>query len=81
MCHEVSDADTTSYHNALGQITYMRVRDYRHYMTKHLKVSDSDILSTLEHYDTIRQMLVASGWGAPMTDELSDSCLSLVVLA
>lgn len=47
-------------------------------MTSQLKVSDSDISSNhLVHYDVIRQMLVASSWGAPMSDEHGDSTLSL----
>ena len=45
-------------------------------MTCHLKVSDSDISSALEHNDAIRQMLATSGWGAPMFDEHGDSTLS-----
>ena len=47
-------------------------------MSRQLKVNDKDISSTLEHYDAIHQMLAASSWGAPMSDEHNDKSLSLV---
>lgn len=46
-------------------------------MTYQLKVSDSDISSSLDHYNVIHQMLATSGWGVPMSNEHGDISLSL----
>ena len=46
-------------------------------MTRQLKVSYSDISFILEQYNAIHHMLATFGWGATMSDEHSDSTLSL----
>ena len=41
-------------------------------------MSDSDISLALGHHDVVHQMLATSSWGTRMSDERSDSTLSLV---
>ena len=40
-------------------------------------MSESDISSAFEHYNVICHMLATSGWDALMSNERSDSTLSL----
>ena len=74
--HDVSDhgvriLNLVSYHNAIneGDNLHQIHKLHRHHVTIYLEVSDSDIFSSLENYDAIRQMLATFGWGAPMSDE------------
>ena len=46
-------------------------------MTYQLKVSDSDIYSSLDHYDAIWHMLAISSWGALVSNEHGDSSFFL----
>ena len=49
-----------------------------HHVTSQLRVGKRDITTALEHFDTARQLLVVTGWGASMIDESSGGYLSLV---
>ena len=46
-------------------------------MTSQLRVGERDITTALEHFDTARQLLAVTSWGASMTDESSGVYLSL----
>lgn len=75
----VDSSDSISYHSAVSETRSLHRSQglQRHHVTYQLKVSDSDIYSSLDHYDAIRHMLATFGWGAPVSNKHSDSSLSL----
>lgn len=81
-CHEVSDVDATLYHSVDcgSEILHGSHEFQRHHLVGQPKVSDSQITTTIEHFDDTHQMLALFGWGTPMLDEHGDISLSLQLL-